>query len=211
VGQKFAGPVVLICDALAFSTADIFSAGFMDNAIGKVICIDTNMAAAGGNNWVPWDIVRLYNPDFKLNEQLKLDIEAGRLSEGVFDAFNSAGVSLSKKAVLESPDSEYEGRSWRLQDGGLTHVVRDLPWMSPELEVYLARGKSGLTVMPSGITFSVTMRRSLSVNENEGRVLEDVGIAPDIFYHMTLHDIMEENQDLFESAGKELRRAIATT
>src|SRR5262249_29875342 len=55
VGQRYYGPVVLISDALAFSTADIFAAGFIDHEIGRVICTDDNMAAAGGNNWYPWD------------------------------------------------------------------------------------------------------------------------------------------------------------
>lgn len=48
------------------------------------------------------------------------------------------------------------------------------------------------------------MRRALRVRANEGRVLEDAGIDPDILYRMTLHDVMEQNQDLFERAGKEL-------
>lgn len=51
------------------------------------------------------------------------------------------------------------------------------------------------------------MRRAIRVRANEGRVLEDVGIVPDVFYRMTVRDVMEQNQDLFESAGKILGAA----
>ena len=87
----------LVSDALAFSTADIFAAGFIDNGLGKVICTDGNMAAAGGNNWT-WDAVRIYNPDFRLDAKLKPDMSAGKLTADIVDAFNAGGVSLSKKA-----------------------------------------------------------------------------------------------------------------
>jgi hypothetical protein len=203
VGRKYTGPVVLISDALAFSTADIFAAGFIDNGIGKVICTDGNMAAAGGNNW-SWDAVRVYNPDFRLDAKLKPDIAAGKLSIQVVDAFNAGGASLSKGATL-SPGRVDDGDTiWTVQDGALTHTIRDQAWMSPDLEVYLARSRSGLADLPSRIILSLTMRRALRVKANEGRVLEDVGIVPDILYRMTLRDVMEQNQDLFECAGKEL-------
>jgi hypothetical protein len=42
LGQRYFGPVVVFTDALAFSTADMFAAGFIDHRIGKVICIDKN-------------------------------------------------------------------------------------------------------------------------------------------------------------------------
>ncbi|HTW28702.1 MAG TPA: hypothetical protein VME92_16365, partial [Acetobacteraceae bacterium] len=189
-------------------TADIFAAGFIDNGIGKVICTDGNMAAAGGNNW-SWDAVRVYNPDFRLDAKLKPDIAAGKLSIQVVDAFNASGASLSKDATL-SPGHVDDGDTiWAVEDGALTHTIRDQAWMSPELEVYLDRSPSGLADLPSGIILSLTMRRALRVKANEGRVLEDVGIVPDILYRMTLRDVMEQNQDLFECAGKALVAAAA--
>ena len=203
VGRKYSGPVVLISDALAFSTADIFAAGFIDNGIGKVICTDSNMAAAGGNNW-RWDAVRIFNPDFRLDAKLKPDIAAGKLSSQVVDAFNAGGVSLSKGATLSAGRVDDGDTIWTVQDGALTHTIRDQAWMSPDLEVYLAHSRSGLADLPSGIILSLTMRRALRVKANEGRVLEDVEIVPDILYRMTLRDVMEHNQDLFERASKEL-------
>jgi hypothetical protein len=40
------------------------------------------MAAAGGNNWT-WDALRIYNPDFRLDAQLKPDMSAGTLTAGI--------------------------------------------------------------------------------------------------------------------------------
>lgn len=203
VGRKYPGPIVLISDALAFSTADIFAAGFIDNSLGKIICTDGNMAAAGGNNWT-WDAVRIYNPDFRLDAKLKPDISAGTLTAGVVDAFNAGGVSLSKNATLSVAVVNDGDTVWTIQDGTLTHTVRDQSWMSPDLEVYLDRSLSGLADLPSGIILSLTMRRAVQVKVNEGQILEDVGIVPDILYQMTERDVMEQNQDLFDRAGKEL-------
>ncbi|SDN39040.1 S41 family peptidase [Ensifer sp. YR511] len=203
VGRKYSGPVVLISDALAFSTADMFAAGFIDNEIGKVICTDSNMAAAGGNNW-GWDVVRILNPDFRLDGDLKADLEGGKLSAQIVDAFNAAGVSLSKKAALSPAQVDGSDTAWTIHDGVLSHVVRYQPWMGAELAVYLARSPAGLTDLPNGIYVSLTMRRALRVKANEGRVLEDTGIVPDVSYRMTFRDVIEQNQDLFERAGVEL-------
>lgn len=203
VGRKYAGPVILISDALAFSTADMFAAGFIDNEIGRVICTDDNMAAAGGNVW-DWSAVRIYSPDFRLDAKLKADFSAGKLSAQIVDAFNAAGTSLSKMATLSPGQVDDGDTAWVIQDGTLTHVVRDQPWMSDHLEVYLSRSPSGLANLPNGVNFRLTMRRALRTRASEGRVLEDVGIVPDILYHMTIRDVVEHNQDLFERAGKEL-------
>ncbi len=48
------------------------------------------------------------------------------------------------------------------------------------------------------------MRGAIRVKASEGRILEDVGIVPDIFYQMTVREVMEQNQDLVDRAGEEL-------
>src|SRR5262249_21712815 len=40
IGQKYQGPVVLVTDALCYSTTDIFAAGFQDHEIGKILGTD---------------------------------------------------------------------------------------------------------------------------------------------------------------------------
>lgn len=51
IGQKYFGPVVLITDALCYSTTDIFAAGFQDHGIGTILGTDGNTGAGGANVW----------------------------------------------------------------------------------------------------------------------------------------------------------------
>jgi C-terminal processing protease CtpA/Prc len=51
LGQQYRGPVVLITDALIYSTTDIFTAGFQDHAIGPILGTSGNTGAGGANVW----------------------------------------------------------------------------------------------------------------------------------------------------------------
>jgi Peptidase family S41 len=51
VGQQYQGPVVLVIDALCYSTTDIFTAGFQDHRIGKVLGTSRHTGAGGANVW----------------------------------------------------------------------------------------------------------------------------------------------------------------
>ncbi|MEM1368205.1 MAG: S41 family peptidase [Cyanobacteria bacterium P01_H01_bin.15] len=49
IGQIYHGPVVLITDALCYSTTDIFAAGFQDHEIGPILGVHNNTGAGGAN------------------------------------------------------------------------------------------------------------------------------------------------------------------
>lgn len=51
IGQTYQGPVVLVTDALCYSTTDIFAAGFQDHRIGTILGTDANTGAGGANVW----------------------------------------------------------------------------------------------------------------------------------------------------------------
>ncbi len=51
VGQRYDGPVVLITDALCYSSTDIFAAGFQDHQIGPILGASNNTGAGGANVW----------------------------------------------------------------------------------------------------------------------------------------------------------------
>jgi hypothetical protein len=57
IGQTYYGPVVLITDALSYSTTDIFAAGFQDNEIGEVLGTSDNTGAGGANVWWYQDLM----------------------------------------------------------------------------------------------------------------------------------------------------------
>jgi hypothetical protein len=204
VGQRYFGPTVIVTDALAFSTADMFVAGFVDHDIGHVICIDRNIAAAGGNNWY-WKVLRLLTPDFRIDLALRDALERRVLSPEIRHAFNEHRVSLSDEATVAGREDEDGDITWRIADGALRHAVRYLSWLDDSaLLVYLDQGRLGLSDLPASVNIGFTVRRCMRIGKNEGRLLEDLGIEPDVVHHMTFKDITEKNQDLMTRACREL-------
>ena len=51
LGQQYGGPVVLVADSTTYSSGDLFSAGFVDNAIGPFLCVGSATGAGGANVW----------------------------------------------------------------------------------------------------------------------------------------------------------------
>ena len=51
IGQVYYGPVIVITDALSYSTTDMFAAGFQDNEIGEILGTSANTGAGGANVW----------------------------------------------------------------------------------------------------------------------------------------------------------------
>jgi hypothetical protein len=66
LGQQYDGPVVLITNALCYSTTDIFAAGFQDNKCGRILGTDGNTGAGGANvidhEWLSNPLLRLSPP-----------------------------------------------------------------------------------------------------------------------------------------------------
>ena len=58
VGQKYLGPVVVIVDALTYSSAEMFAAGFQDHAIGRVL---GTARRTGGGGASPWHQSTIFN------------------------------------------------------------------------------------------------------------------------------------------------------
>jgi hypothetical protein len=61
IGQTYYGPVVLITDARVYSATDIFTAGFADHQIGKILGVDDNTGAGGANVWTHGLLASLLN------------------------------------------------------------------------------------------------------------------------------------------------------
>lgn len=49
--KNYDDPIVLVTDALCYSTTDIFAAGFKDNKIGKILGVHKKTGAGGANVW----------------------------------------------------------------------------------------------------------------------------------------------------------------
>ena len=52
----------MITDALSYSAADVFAAGFQDNNLGPILGTDPHTGAGGANVWTH-DLLRLWLPD----------------------------------------------------------------------------------------------------------------------------------------------------
>jgi C-terminal processing protease CtpA/Prc len=63
IGQVYHGPVILITDALSYSTTDMFAAGFQDNEVGLVLGTSDNTGAGGANNWYYEDLMKAVRKD----------------------------------------------------------------------------------------------------------------------------------------------------
>jgi C-terminal processing protease CtpA/Prc len=59
---RYQGPVVLLTDALCYSAADIFAAGFQDNKLGSILGTAAHTGAGGANVWTH-DLLRLWLPE----------------------------------------------------------------------------------------------------------------------------------------------------
>jgi len=62
IGQRYQGPVVLVTDARCYSTTDIFSAGFQDHGIGKILGTSRTTGAGGANVWSHDLLLSLLSP-----------------------------------------------------------------------------------------------------------------------------------------------------
>lgn len=62
-GRLYAGPVLLLTNAVTYSSGDIFAAGFQDNAIGRVIGTDASTGGGGANMWWHRSAVTYAGPD----------------------------------------------------------------------------------------------------------------------------------------------------
>jgi C-terminal processing protease CtpA/Prc len=67
VGQRYSGPVVCVADANTYSSGDLFCAGFVDNAVGTLVCVGEATGAGGANVWTSRDLSEaLESTDFAL-------------------------------------------------------------------------------------------------------------------------------------------------
>lgn len=82
IGQVYQGPVVLVTDALCYSTTDVFSAGFQDHEIGTVLGCHSSTGAGGANVWRYSDLqsmtVQIGNPFVALPGDANMRVAARR-------------------------------------------------------------------------------------------------------------------------------------
>jgi hypothetical protein len=106
IGQKYQGPVVLVTDALCYSTTDIFAAGFQDHGIGTILGVDTATGAGGANVWDYSLIAGLARDRGRLPPTLPMDASFRFAVRRVTRVADNAGLPLEDIGVR--PDVVHE-------------------------------------------------------------------------------------------------------
>lgn len=106
--REYFGKVVLIVDAMCYSAADIFAAGFIDHNIGEVIGISENTGAGGANVW-----------DYDILERLMSISKTSKLAPLPYGATmrvairrtlrvgNQAGMPIEDVGIYIKPENRY--------------------------------------------------------------------------------------------------------
>jgi hypothetical protein len=106
IGQKYQGPVVLVTDALCYSTTDIFAAGFQDHRIGTILGVDEATGAGGANVWEYPLIAALARDRVRLPALLPGDASFRFAVRRVTRVGDNAGLPLEDLGVR--PDEIHE-------------------------------------------------------------------------------------------------------
>lgn len=118
IGQRYAGPVVAVVDANTYSAGDIFAAGFVDNQLGRLLCVGEATGAGGANVW---------------NDALVREALAGTPFE-LDDLPGGVRFTLAVRRVTRTADAEgipiedlgVPGDSYAMTRDDLLHGNRDL-------------------------------------------------------------------------------------
>lgn len=119
-GQIYQGPVTLLIDALSYSAADLFAAGFQDNGAGPIIGVDDNTGGGGANRWLHTELVENLDavpgvPLERLPGGAQLGVAFRRSSRAGFNAGN----------VIEDV-GVHRDIAYRITRDDLLHRDRDL-------------------------------------------------------------------------------------
>ena len=69
IGRKYPGPVILVTNAVTYSSGDIFAASFQDHEIGPVLGVDSATGGGGANVWTRGTLISHNGPDARFVTQ----------------------------------------------------------------------------------------------------------------------------------------------
>jgi C-terminal processing protease CtpA/Prc len=199
IGQRYHGPVVLIVDALCYSTTDVFAAGFQDNDVGcKIIGTDRCTGAGGGNPWSVDAIEYQANEDWERPEGVSFDIAVRRsLRVGDRAGVPLEGIGVTPDDVYELTERDVLGENEDLIDAAIARL-RELPSYALESTVEWSAGVARIKVRSKGIAqLDVYLDgrpagRPVAVDGDETVI--EVSAAPDRSHYYRLYGFDERNE-----------------
>jgi hypothetical protein len=103
-----------------------------------------------------------------------------------------------------------------MQDNGLATIIGVDPvtgagganvWTLSTLASLVQQvGGTDISPAPSGYEINMAVRRSTRIGRNLGLPVEGIGVFADLTYNLTLRDVLGQNDDLIEFAGRVLAR-----
>ena len=150
LGQRYGGPIVVVCDANTYSSGDIFAAGIVDNGIGSLVCIGDATGAGGANVWSAQDLADALRP---------AKIALPRFPKGVDFTMairRAVRAGPSDGALIE--DSGVAGQHYDMTGTDIAHGNKDLIEQcatilaaQPRTRMNVKRVTSGIEVETAGL------------------------------------------------------------
>ena len=198
IGQRYYGPVVLIVDALSYSTTDVFAAGFQDNGVGHaIIGTDGCTGAGGGNPWSVDAIAWRARRRWERPEGVSFDIAVRRsLRVRAQTGVPLEGIGVTPDAVHELTERDVLSKNEDLIEEAIG-VLRGQPSYALDATVEWQDGNARITVCSRGIThldLYVDGRPAGTPVEIDGdRTVIDVSAAPDRSHSYRLYGFAGED------------------
>jgi hypothetical protein len=153
IGQRYYGPVVLVVDALSYSTTDVFAAGFQDNGVGRTIIGTDGCTGAGGGN--PWSVDAIEwqaEADWERPAGVSFDIAVRRsLRVGDQTGVPLEGIGVTPDRVHELTERDVMGKNEDLIDEAIG-ILSAQPSYELGASVEFEDGIARITVCSRGIT-----------------------------------------------------------
>ena len=116
-GQVYRGLCTLLVDAMSYSAADIFAAGFQDHAIGQIIGVESGTGGGGANVWTHDDLLDKFpsGPDLPLAPlppQVTMSLairRSSRVGPNVGQPVEDVGVMADLQYLPASPADLLDG------------------------------------------------------------------------------------------------------
>ncbi len=102
--RVYTGPVVLITSGRTYSAADIFTAGFRDQNIGRILGVDANTGAGGANMWTHAKINEIAGTGIALPHNAELRVAIRRVLRNNGQVLEEAGVPPDQVHALTRAD-----------------------------------------------------------------------------------------------------------
>lgn len=177
VAQVYQGPVVLIVDALSYSAADVFAAGFEDHGLGKIIGTDPQTGGGGGNVWelegirrfdrsIPRPVEHRASFDIALRRTRRVGRSAGSVLE-------DRGVLAGRPVPLSA--SDVLGDNPGLIEAAIRRFGDDPEMQARHLRCRATRGGRRFRLFAEGlerVDLYVDGRPVASVTDPDGKTLE---------------------------------------